>query len=413
MFKHDIIIQKYGGTSVGSPERIKAVAQRVAQSAKLYKHVVVVVSAMGDTTDDLIGLAKTMSSSPSSREYDQLISTGENISASLLAIGLQEIGVPAISLTGPQAGVKTENIYSRAKILRVDTGRIKCELSEGQVVVVAGFQGATENGDVATIGRGGSDTSAVVLAAALGAEECEIYTDVDGVYTTDPRLISDATKLTEISYDEMLELASLGAKVLHPRSVECAKENQIILHVRSSFSQEEGTRVKEDSQMEIQRAVTGITLNQEEAKIAILKVPDQPGIAGKLFTRLADVNINVDMIIQSVEQDHINNITFTVNADDLAQAAAITQAVADELGAKGVVTDDNIAKLSIVGVGMISKAGIAAQMFEVLGAKGINIQLISTSEIKISCVIEKQFAKEALVLLHSAFELDQKIGSPS
>ena len=402
-----LIVQKYGGTSVGSAERIRAVANRVIEAKLKHQDVVVVVSAMGDTTDDLIRLAHDVSDHPSPREYDALISTGENISAALLAMAIEAQGVSAVSLTGPQAGIYTENLYSKAKITKVDPSRIMAELDAGKVVVVTGFQGINDLNDVTTIGRGGSDTSAVVLAATLGAPICEIYTDVDGVYTTDPRIVPEASKLTEISYDEMLELASLGAKVLHPRSVECAKENRVQLHVRSSFKPDEGTLVKEDGQMEVNRPVTGATLNEEEALITIQKLQDRPGVAGHVFTRLAAASVNVDMIIQSSEEDRVNDITFTVQNSDLKTATLITQEVARELGAKGVKFDESVAKVSIVGVGMISKPGIAAKMFSVLADNGINIKLISTSEIKISCAIDRKEARKALRLLHHAFELDK------
>lgn len=403
-----ILVQKYGGTSVGSPERIKAVAKRVIDTLKHYSQVVVVVSAMGDTTDDLIKLAKDITSNPTPREYDALISTGENISAALVAMAIQEQGQKAISLTGAQAGIRTENLYSKAKILNVDPSRIQQELAQGKVVVVTGFQGVNDFQDVTTIGRGGSDTSAVVLAAALGAPVCEIYTDVDGVYTTDPRAVPTASKLKEISYDEMLELASLGAKVLHPRSVECAKENHIMIHVRSSFVPDAGTMVKEASPMEANKPVTGITLSEEEALISLNKISDTPGTASTLFTQLAQAAVNVDMIIQSAEENNKNTITYTVHEDDLNTAKTVTTSVAKELQAQSVTSDDSIAKISIVGVGMISKPGIAARMFSCLGKNGINIKLISTSEIKISCAISRTDAKKALSLLHTEFELDKK-----
>jgi len=404
--KQPIIVKKFGGTSVGSPERIRAVADRVIKSKEQYENIVVVVSAMGDTTDDLISLAKQISLTPSAREYDALISTGENISAALVAMAIQEKGHDAISLTGWQAGVKTENIHSKAKIVSVDTQRIQNELKAGKIVIVTGFQGLDDFNNIVTIGRGGSDTSAVVLAAALKAPVCDIYTDVDGVYTTDPRVVKKASKLNEISYDEMLELASLGAKVLHPRSVECAKVNGIMIHVRSSFSDVEGTLVKEDSKMEVNRPVTGATLNEEEVMISILNVPDQPGIASQIFSTLSAASINVDMIIQSTEQNKTNTITFTVHQDDFAQAKTLSEHLAKQLGAKDIQWDTAIAKLSIVGVGMISKPGVAAKFFTALGKNNINIKLISTSEIKISCAIDKQEAKRALALVHSEFGLD-------
>ncbi len=406
----DIMVQKFGGTSVGSPERIQAVAERVLKTQAQGTQVVVVVSAMGDSTDDLIVLAKKLNPTPYGREYDALISTGENISAALLAMTIQAKGGQAISLTGPQAGVKTQDLHTKAKILTVDTTRIKQELQAGNIVIVTGFQGVNSRNDVTTIGRGGSDTSAVVLAAALKAPVCEIYTDVDGIYTTDPRAVKSASKLSEISYDEMLELASLGAKVLHPRSVECAKENNIILHVRSSFSLDEGTWVKENPTMESTRAVTGITLSEEEAMISVEGIPDQPGYAGQLFSELAKAAINVDMIIQSAQnhQTHsTNTITFTVQEEDLAQALQITETTAKTMGAQNVQSEKNLGKISIVGVGMISKPGIAAQMFKTLGDNRINLKLISTSEIKISCAIDRKDAKQALAILHTAFQLDK------
>lgn len=403
-----ILVQKYGGTSVGSPERLKNVAKRAIKAKQQYTDVVVVVSAMGDTTDDLIQLSKQITNKPNPREYDALISTGENISAALLAMAVHAEGHKAISLTGAQAGIYTESTYSRAKILDVDTTRIQKELRDGNIVIITGFQGINDFDDITTIGRGGSDTSAVVLAVALNAPVCEIYTDVDGVYTTDPRRISNAQKIKEISYPEMLELASLGAKVLHPRSVEIAQENNVVIHVRSSFSDVEGTQVKEANQMEIARPVTGVTVNEDEALISILDVADEPGIAGKIFSRLAEVNINVDMIIQSFQENGLNCITFTVNQDDLAQAKELTEAFTKTLGkCRGVQTEPNIAKISIVGVGMISKPGIAARMFSALGTNDINIKLISTSEIKISCVIDQKNAQKALELLHAEFQLDQ------
>jgi len=403
--KTNIIVQKFGGTSVGSAERIKAVADRVIASKKQANQVVVVVSAMGDTTNALVKLSKEMSNSPDPREYDALVSTGENVSASLLAMHLIDKGHKAVSLTGPQAGVKTETLHTRAKILDVDTKRIKKELDDGKVVVVTGFQGLNPNQDVTTIGRGGSDTSAVVLAAALNSNECEIYTDVDGIYTTDPRKVKDASKLESISYDEMLELASLGAKVLHPRAVECAKENNIVLHVRSSFDPIEGTRVKESTDMETNKAVTGVTVNEEEAIISVLQIPDNPGNAGILFTKLGDEGVNVDMIIQSAETPNSNDISFTVMENDLEQATKITQKIAKEMGASDVKVVNKVAKISAVGVGMISKPGTAAKMFKALGDLNINILRISTSEIKISCAIPREKAQEALIALHNTFEL--------
>ena len=399
-----IIVQKYGGTSVGSVERIQAIADRVIEVSRTGSPVVVVVSAMGKATDDLVDLANQISNhNPDSREYDALISTGESVSAALLSMALISKGKPAVSLTGYQAGIKTESIHSKAKITGIEGSRIHEELKAGKVVVITGFQGFSNENNITTIGRGGSDTSAVVLAAALGSSECEIYTDVNGVYTTDPRIEPKAKKIETISYDEMLEMASLGAGVLHPRAVECAKEHGITLHVRSSFNQEEGTRVK-DVSMEIQQPVTGIAL-KEEAKLSIIKIPDTPNVAAQVFNELAAKHINVDMIIQSTQEEGFNDISFTVSRDDLTVSKEILEKVANRLNAKRVTTNGHIAKLSIVGVGMISRPGIAAKMFSILGNNGINIELISTSEIKISCVINDTEGKRAVQLLHDAFEL--------
>ncbi|MBG90682.1 MAG: aspartate kinase [Actinobacteria bacterium] len=403
----DIIVQKYGGSSLKSPERIKAVAQRIIDTKKRAKSVVAVVSAMGKSTNELIGLASQVSEQPIAREYDALISNGENISASLLSMAINDRGVKAISLTGAQAGIRTESLHKKAKILDVRTQRIQDELDKDQIVIITGFQGINQYDDITTIGRGGSDTSAVVLAAALRCQECEIYTDVDGVYTTDPRLEPAARKLTEVTYDEMLEMASLGAKVLHPRSVECAKENEITIHVRSSFNEHEGTRVRKESVMEVNQPVTGVTLNEQESIISIVGVPDQPGIAGRFFSYLAQQGVNVDMIIQSVENktEPVNNISFSVLEDDLSLATKLTEEMAQTLKAKSVSTDSSIAKVSIVGVGMMSRPGVAAQMFQTLGESNINIKRITTSEIKVSCAIDRDKASQAVQLLHDAFGL--------
>ncbi|NQY73202.1 MAG: aspartate kinase [Candidatus Margulisbacteria bacterium] len=404
---NNIYVLKFGGSSVGSSKRIIDIAKKLLKISHTKPRLVVVVSAMGDTTDSLVSLAKEVSRNPHPREYDALVSTGENISAALLAMALQDLGQKAISLTGPQAGIHTEKIYSKAKIRRVNPSRILQELDNKAIVIVTGFQGLNEYNDVTTIGRGGSDTSAVVLAAALKAKECHIYTDVEGVFTTDPRIVPHASKLHEISYHEMLELSVLGAKVLHPRAVECAQEYDIVLHVRSSFSNEEGTRVKKESQMEVQRAVTGVTVNENEAKVAILKVPDKPGTAGHIFERLSEANINVDVIIQSIEEDHINSIAFTVHKDDLSKTKIVVKKLIEEGSAQGIKTDASIAKISIVGVGMISTPGIAARFFNALARKGINIKHISTSAIKVSCIIDKKESKKAIRAVHDEFELDK------
>ena len=348
-----IIVQKFGGTSVGSPEKIKAVANRTSKLLDDNKSIVIVVSAMGNTTNQLVKLAKEITTEPNPREYDALVSTGENVSASLLAMSFQSLGINAISLTGAQAGILTQDLHAKAKILTIKTERIQKELNNNKVVIITGFQGINPNSDITTIGRGGSDTSAVALAAALECEECEIYTDVDGVYTTDPRKVKNAQKLTEVSYEEMLEMASLGAKVLHPRAVECAKENNIILHVRSSFELTEGTRVKEANELEVNKPVTGVAVKENEAIISMIGVPNTPGIAGEIFSELANNGINVDMIIQNVlEKTDSNNISFSIAEDDLDQTKKITESIANKLNCK-LLTDTSIAKISCVGIGMI------------------------------------------------------------
>ena len=407
MSNKNIIVNKFGGTSVGSIERIQAVADRLVDMAKAGNSVVTVVSAMGKSTDQLVEMANEISNgTPDSREYDALISTGENISAALLSMALITRGVPAISLNGRQAGIKTEAIFSKAKITNVDNARIHSELNDGKIVIITGFQGYTDCDNITTIGRGGSDTSAVVLAAALGAKECQIYTDVDGVYTTDPRICKDAQKLEAVSCDEMLELASLGAGVLHPRAVECAKEHGITLHVRSSFNTNTGTRVKEMKTMETNHAVTGVAVAKDEAKLSIYRIPDQPNIAAQIFESLGKAHINVDMIVQSSSQNGLNDITFTVTRGDVKKAQDILSTLVSGLDASGISSNEHVAKVSIVGVGMISRPGIAAQMFRVLGENNINIDLISTSEIKVSCVVPVEQAELAVQKLHQAFITD-------
>ncbi len=403
-----LIVQKYGGTSVGSVEMIKKVAARITAAKTKGNDVVVVVSAMGDTTDELIELLNGVTDNPDPREYDMLLSTGEQVSAALLTMAIHSLGFKAISLTGWQAGVHTEDIPSKARITHTKMDRIQQELSDGKIVVVTGFQGVDSKGDITTIGRGGSDTSAVVIAAALKADVCEIYTDVDGVYTADPRIVKDAKKLKYISYDEMLELASLGAQVLHPRSVECAKNYGIVIHLRSSLSDVEGTYIKEVSDMEKKDVVSGVAIDTNIAKVGILKIPDKPGTAAKLFKALGDAKVNIDMIIQSIHSSGAYaDMAFTVSKPDMKKAVEVTSAVAKELGAEGVVSDDKVAKVSIVGVGMISKPGVAGTMFDVLARNNINIEMISTSEIKISCVVKADLAKKAMEVLHKEFNLGQ------
>jgi len=402
-----LIVHKYGGTSVGTPEKIKNIAKRVALLRSQGNELVVVVSAMGHTTDELIDLMHKVTSSPDSREYDMLVSTGEQVSAALLAMSLLDIGCPAVSLTGGQAGVVTEDIYKKARIKDVKLDRIKRELKEGKVVVITGFQGIDSKGDIITIGRGGSDTSAVAIAAALKADVCDIYTDVDGVYTADPRVVHDAKKLKTISYDEMLELASLGAQVLHPRSVECARVYGLVIHLRSSINTDvEGTLIKEAAKMEKKEVVAGIALDSDTAKIGILGIPDRPGIAAKLFGTLAKEHLNVDMIVQSVHSAGTKaDMAFTVKKDEVKKAVEVTEKVARELNAEGVISDPHVAKVSIVGAGMVSKPGVASEMFNALAKNGINIEMISTSEIKISCIVKGEHGKKAVQILHEEFGL--------
>jgi len=412
MSKKNIIVKKFGGTSVGSVERIKAVAEKAIKAKNDYDNVIIVVSAMGKTTNQLVTLAKEVSDNPTPREYDALISTGENVSASLLAMCIQEMGEKAISLSGFQAGIMTESRFSKAKIVNINTDRIFKELNDNNIVIITGFQGFTQSetsADITTIGRGGSDTSAVALAASLNCEVCEIYTDVDGVYTTDPRKVKNASKIKNISYEEMLELASLGAKVLHPRAVECAKENNITLHVRSSFDDIEGTYVKEANKLEVTIPVTGIAFSDNEAIVSVHDIPDHPGAAGILFSRLAEEAINIDMIIQSAEKQDKNTISFSIIEDDLTAAKNIAETVCTELNASKITSKTSIAKISVVGVGMISRPGIAARMFSILGQNNINILRITTSEIKISCAIYKEHLDKAIELLHKEFELEKSI----
>lgn len=409
-----LVVHKYGGTSVGTPEKIKNVAARVKKVRDAGNDIVVIVSAMGHTTDELIDLMHKVTTDPDPREYDMLVSTGEQVSAALLAMALQTAGCPAVSLTGGQAGVVTEDIYRKARITEVKLDRLKKELKLGKVVVITGFQGIDSKGDIITIGRGGSDTSAVAIAAALKADVCDIYTDVDGVYTTDPRIVPEARKLKYISYEEMLELASLGAQVLHPRSVECASVYNMVIHLRSSLKEIEGTYImsperiaKEVGKMEKKEAVRGIALDENIAKIGIFKIPDKPGTAAKLFGALADAKINVDMIVQSIHPaGDLADMAFTVDRPEAKKAVEITQRVARELDAEGVVSDPDVCKVSLVGIGMVSQPGTASKMFAALSDAKINIQMITTSEIKISCVVKADQGKRAVQILHKAFGLE-------
>ncbi|MEG6616235.1 aspartate kinase [Peptococcaceae bacterium 1198_IL3148] len=401
-----LIVQKYGGSSVANPERIKNVARRVVEGRKNGNDMVVVVSAMGDTTDDLIELMKQITNNPSDREMDMLLSTGEQVSIALLSMAIKEMGSDVISLTGGQAGVKTNEVYAKAKITNIDNSRIKAELDSGRIVVVAGFQGMNEFNDITTLGRGGSDTSAVALAVALGADLCEIYTDVDGIYTADPRVVPTASKLANISYDEMLELASLGAVVLHPRAVELAKLYNIPLQVRSSFNNNTGTVVQEVGNMEKHIIVSGVAYDCNVAKIGLFDVPDYPGIAFKIFQALAKQNIDVDMIIQSAMRNNVNDISFTITRNDLRKALAVVEEIQSEIGFGGYTHDEDVCKISIVGAGMVSHPGVAAMMFEALAEESINIDMITTSEIKVSCVIKADDTEKAVKALHHKFNLD-------
>jgi len=403
MSEEKIIVQKFGGTSVKNPERIKAVAERIKSYRDNGWSVVVVVSAMGKTTDELIDLAKEISKSPSKREMDMLLSTGEQVSISLLAIALHEAGVDAISYTGSQIRVMTDGNFSNAKIAGISTDRIRKSLSEGKVVIVAGFQGVDEEDNIVTLGRGGSDTTAVALAAVLKTRDCEIYTDVDAVYTADPRIIGSTRKLKEISYDEMLELARLGAGVLHSRSVEFAKKFNIRLHVRSSFSYEEGTIVMPMEEMMEKFVVSGITSKQDEAKVTVRDIPDKPGISARLFNQLGEHKIYVNMIVQSTGHDNRTSISFTVKKDDLKKTIEICEALNREFGGTAIDYKEDIAIVSAVGVGMLSSYGVAGRMFGVLSEQNINIEMISTSEIGISCVIDSIYAELAAKVLHKTF----------
>jgi aspartate kinase len=403
-----LIVQKFGGSSVANADRIKNVARRIAKNRKKGHQLVVVVSAMGDMTDDLIDLMSQITSKPSEREMDMLLSTGEQVSVALLASALHELGEKAISFTGPQVGILTDKFHTKARILDIDTDRMKEALADGNIVIVAGFQGKTAKGEITTLGRGGSDLTAVALAKALNASHCEIYTDVDGVYTADPRIIPDASKIDVISYDEILELAALGAAVMHSRSVEVGKKFNVPIYVLSSFHEVKGTLITKETKKMEDIVVSGVALAQNEAKITIFRVPDKPGVAARVFARLAKANINIDMIIQNKTQTNTTDISFTVFKNELSRAMTVIKEVVREVGAKQVVCDENIAKVSIVGVGMKAHAGIASRMFAALARKKINIDMISTSEIKISCVIDGDKGKEAVRVIHDEFRLGKK-----
>lgn len=404
-----LIVQKYGGTSMGSPERIKNVARRVAKFQAQGHQVVVVVSAISGETNRLIALCREVQANPDPRELDVVISTGEQVTIGLLCMALKDIGLQAKSYTGAQVRITTDNAFTKARILAIDEANIRNDLAAGMAIVVAGFQGVDENGNITTLGRGGSDTTGVALAAALKADECQIYTDVDGVYTTDPRVVPEARKLDTITFEEMLEMASLGSKVLQIRSVEFAGKYKVKLRVLSSFQDEgEGTliTVEEDKNME-QPIISGIAFNRDEAKLTVLGVPDKPGVAFQILGAIADANIDVDMIIQNVGHDGMTDFSFTLNRGDFVKAKEILESVKTNLGAREVVGDTKICKVSAVGVGMRSHPGVASQMFKALADDGINIQMISTSEIKISVVIDEKYLELAVRVLHKAFALDQ------
>jgi aspartate kinase len=404
-----IIVQKFGGTSVADTDKIKNVAQTVIREKNNGNDVVVVVSAMGHTTDHLVKMAHALNPTPSAREMDMLLSTGECVSIALLTMAIQATGHKAVSFNAMQIGILTENIHSKARIVDIKTDKLKKNLEEGNIIVVAGFQGVTEDGEITTLGRGGSDTSAVALAAALNAERCDIYTDVEGVYTTDPRVVPKASRLETISYEEMLELAHAGANVLHPRSVETAKQYAVPLRVRSSFNLDNmGTLIVGVDKMEINKPVAGVAADLSQVRIVVCDVPDTPGEAAFLFGCLADENVSVDMIIQSYarKSSNTNDIAFTINKEDLPKATEILERVKIKLGAGDVKIDEDIAKVSIIGAGMIDRPGIASTMFKTLADNKINIRMISTSEIKISCLIDKEDAQNAVKALHEVFQLE-------
>ena len=406
-----IIVQKYGGSSVANPDRIKKVASRVVSYKKKGFDLVVVVSALGDTTDELIGLASKISKEPSERELDMLLSTGEQTSVALLAMAIHQLGIKAISLTGWQVGIISDASHTKARIVKVNSDKIRNELKKGNIVIVTGFQGMTPQRDITTLGRGGSDLTAVALAKVLNARVCEIYTDVEGIFTTDPRIEPKARKIDRITYDEMLEMASLGAQVMQARSIEVAKKFNVPIHVRSSSSPGEGTMIikpsqkaKEAKKME-DVAVRGITLNKNEAKVTICNVPDRPGVAARIFGKLANAGINVDMIVQNVSHIRQTDISFTVSKAGLSKTIKLTKAVAADINAGDVIADEDIARVSIVGVGMKSHHGVASKMFQGLAKNKINIEMISTSDISISCIIKKKFAETAVRALHKKFGL--------
>ncbi len=403
-----LIVQKYGGSSVADAEKIKNVARRIAKVKDEGNQVVIVVSAMGDTTDDLIKLAYQLNEQPGDRELDVLLSTGEIVTSTLLALALESLGYKAVSLTGAQAGIQTDSSYSRARILCVDTKRVVTELEKGNIIIVAGFQGVNQEMDITTLGRGGSDTTAVALAASLNAEICQIYTDVEGVYTADPHLIPGARKLKDIGYEEMLELASYGARVMHNRAVELGELYNVPILVASSFNDNPGTIICKEASMEVKNKARGIAYDTNVSKVTVVGVPDHPGIAAAIFEPLARANISVDTIVQNASINNITDLTFTVARNDLIKAMSIVEPVVESVGGKQFVTDSTLAKVSIVGTGMQNTPGYAAKMFRTLHEQGINIQLITTSEIRITCIISEARVSDAVQALHQAFELEKE-----
>ncbi|HEY5540953.1 MAG TPA: aspartate kinase [Coriobacteriia bacterium] len=403
-----LVVTKFGGTSVGNPDRIRAVAQRLISRKRAGDDVVAVVSAMGHVTDELVDLARQITAEPPDREMDMLLSTGEQVSISLLAMAIIAEGFDAVSFTGAQVGIVTDSVHSKAKITEVRADRVRDALAEGKIVIVAGFQGMTEDGTITTLGRGGSDTTAVAVAAGIGADVCEIYTDVDGVYTADPRLVPDARKIDVLSYEEMLEMAAGGAGVLQMRSVEFARNHGVVIHCRSSFNDTPGTIIKEADETMEQAIISGVTHDTSEAKVTIKDVPDMPGVAAKVFSAMAQNNVNVDMIIQNVSEEGTSDISFTVPKDDLVRARRSVAEVVAELGARDFMVDESIAKVSLVGAGMKTHPGVAARMFSALADAGVNLDLISTSPIRISCVISANQVTDAVLALHAAFGLSNE-----
>lgn len=403
----EIIVQKFGGSSVADVDRIKNVARRIVETKSKNNDIAVVVSALGDTTDDLEALAFKITQNPPERELDMLLSTGEQISCALVAMAVKELGYDAISLTGRQVGIKTDKTHTKARIISIDGRRIREAFKKGKIVIIAGYQGVTSSDEITTLGRGGSDLTAVAIAKALNADVCEIYTDVTGIFTTDPRIVKEAKKIKTITFDEMLEMASLGAQVMQARSIEVARRFNIPIHVRSSFFKEEGTMIVKETEKMEEVAVRGVTSNKNEAKITICSVPDKPGVAAQIFTKISMAGVNVDTIVQNVSHTKLTDISFTVPKADLNKAIKAAQEVGRKVGLGGILHDDNVARVSIIGSGMRSHSGIAAQMFKTLADNKVNIEMISTSEISISCIIRKEDADKAVKALHKQFKLDK------